>query len=30
MAERTQKSKQTTGRDTETTAEAAPAVTETG
>ncbi len=30
MAERTQKSKQTNGRETETTAEAAPAVTETG
>lgn len=30
MAERTQKSKGTTGRDAETTAEVAPAVTETG
>ena len=30
MAERTQKSKTTTNRDTETAAEAAPAVTETG
>ena len=30
MAERTQKSKQPTGRETDTTAEAAPPVTETG
>ena len=30
MAERTQKSKNTSSRDVETTAEAAPAVTETG
>ena len=30
MAERTQKPKSTSGRETETTAEAAPAVTETG